>query len=130
MFYLTFLWLVSWPILFIITRKYEIVKVVYPYADKLVDDGNRICTVMSEIDWFQRWKGTVKRAAMARMVCKERALDEEYRMATDRAEARGLMPHEQPNTGNAFADSAISVLGQGLRITDGWNAARGWGGDC
>jgi hypothetical protein len=133
-FYLTFLWVVSWPVLFFLTRKYEVAKVVYPYANIPTEDGgSRVCTVMSEVDWYHRWESAIKRAAMARMVCKDRCLDEEYRIATARADARGLIqdlqPRELPSTGNAFADGAISFLGEGLRVAEGWNAQMGWGGD-
>lgn len=129
-FYLTFLWIVSWPILFLVTKKYEVVKVVYRYADRPVDDGGeRVCTVMSEGEWFQRWESAVQRAAVSRMICKDRCLDEEYRLATARADSRGTQPREQIRTGNSFADGAISFLGEGLRVAEGWNAQRGWGGD-
>lgn len=130
-FYLTFLWVISWPVLFIMTRKYEVVKVVYEYADRPEDDGGeRQCTVMSEVEWFHRWESAVRRAAIARMVCKDRCLDEEYRAATARADERGrVQPREQINTGNAVADGALSFLGAGLRVAEEWNAQRGWGGD-
>ena len=134
-FYLTFLWIVSWPILFFLTRKYQVVKVNFQYADIPKDDGgNRNCAVMSEVEWFHLWESTIKRAALARMVCDEACLDDAYRIATAQADARGLtssmQPPQLPQTGNAFADGALSFLGQGLRVAEGWNASRGWGGDC
>jgi hypothetical protein len=133
-FYLTFLWIFAWPVLFFLTHKYEVVKVVYPYANVPVDDGgNRQCQVQSEVDWYHRWESAIKRAALARMVCKDRCLDEEYRIATAKADARGvvqsLAPREAPRTGNAVADGALSFLTEGLRVAEGWNASRGWGAD-
>ena len=107
---------------------------VYPYANVPVDDGgNRQCQVQSEVDWYHRWESAIKRAALARMVCKDRCLDEEYRIATAKADARGvvqsLVPREAPRTGNAVADGALSFLSEGLRVAEGWNASRGWGAD-
>lgn len=134
MFYLTFLWIFAWPVLFFLTRKYEVVKAVYPYANVLTDDGgNRQCRVISEVDWYHRWESAIKRAALARMQCKDRCLDEEYRIATAKADARGvvqgLVPREAPRTGNAIADGALGFLTEGLRVAEGWNASRGWGAD-
>ena len=88
---------------------------------------------MSEVEWYHRWESAIKRAALARMKCKDRSLDETYRIETMKADARGqiaaLAPRETPRTGNAIADSALSFLGVGLRVAEGWSAQRGWGGD-
>ena len=130
-FYLTFLWVISWPVLFLITRKYEVVKVVYEYADRPEDDGgNRTCTVMSEVDWFHRWEKAIRRAALARMVCKDRCLDEEYRAVTESVDERGrTQSTPEIRTGNANADGVLGVIGAGLRVANEWNQQRGWGGD-
>jgi len=133
-FYLSFLWIITWPLLFFFTKKYEVIKAVYPYADLPSDDGgNRNCTVMSEVDWFHRWESAIKRAALGRMICKDRCMDEEYRLATAKADMRGqiaaLQPRPEIQTGNSFADGALNILGQGLRAAEGWNASRGWGAD-
>jgi hypothetical protein len=133
-FYLTFLWLITWPLLFLFTKKYEVIKAVYPYADLPSDNGQeRHCTVMSEADWFHRWESAIKKAALARMVCKDNTLGEEYRLATAQADIRGqvasLQPRPTPQTGNAYADGALGILSEGLRVAENWSAQRGWGGD-
>ena len=133
-FYLTFLWIFAWPVLFFLTHKYEIVKAVYSYANVPTDDGgNRQCRVMDENEWFAMWSSTIQRAAFARMQCKERCIDDEYRIATAKADARGmaqsLAPRQAPQTGNAFADGALGFLSEGLRVAENWNASRGWGAD-
>ncbi|TVY84240.1 hypothetical protein LSUE1_G002926 [Lachnellula suecica] len=132
-FYLTFLWILSWPFLFFITSRYSVVKAIYQYADKPPgDDVGRKPTVMSEIEWYHRWESAIKRAALARMVSKDNNLSEEYRIATARADERGNQMGanpQVPSTGNAFADGAFSLLGQGLRVAEGYNNARGWGYD-
>lgn len=132
-FYLTFLWVFSWPFLFFTTRKYEVMKVAYPYADVPGEQaGERDCAVMSEVEWFNLWQESVKRAALARMVCQETSLDDEYRVATSLAISRGAnqpVP-ETPRTGNALADGALGFLSQGLRVAQAYNASRTWGADC
>ena len=127
--------MISWPVLFFITKKYAVLKVVWPYADRERDDagtGDRKCVVMSETEWFLLWEGAVKRAAVARMRCEDRALDEEWRAASMRANEQRVQGRqvEVPRTGNAFADGVVGVLSEGLRVAEGWNAQRGWGGDC
>jgi hypothetical protein len=134
-FYLTFLWVFAWPVLFFMTSRYEVVKVVYSYADVApgVDDVHRRCTVMSEVEWFNMWQSAIKRAALARMVCKDSSLDEEYRRATEEADRRGEVPGRVPDipvTGNAFADGALGLVAGGLRVVESYNGLRGWGADC
>ncbi|KAE8452285.1 hypothetical protein EG329_000985 [Mollisiaceae sp. DMI_Dod_QoI] len=134
-FYLTFLWIFAWPVLFFLTARYEVVKVNYLYANVPGGNGNemgRECTVMSETEWFNRWQSAVKRAALARMVCKDTCLDEEYRALTERADQRGERVGREPDvprTGNAWADGAIGLLGQGLRVVERFSDAAGWGAD-
>lgn len=133
-FYVTFLWIFAWPVLFFLTHKYEVVKAVFPYANVPVDDGgDRQCVVMDEVGWYDDWAAAIQRAALARMVCKDRCLDDEYRIATMRVDARGiaqsLAPRQAPQTGNAFADGALGFLTEGLRVAEQWNASRGWGAD-
>jgi len=134
-FYLTFLWIFAWPVLFFLTSRYEVVKGVFQYADCAPNTSpNRRPTVMSEVVWFNRWQSAIKRAALARMVNNDRSfLDEEYREATERMDARGGLvgsTPEIPRTGNAFADGAFGLIGQGLRVAEGFTSLRGWGGDC
>lgn len=132
-FYLTFLWVFAWPVLFFMTARYEVVKVNYRYADQPGgNDWERTYTVMSEVAWFNRWQSAIKRAALARMVCKDSCLDEEYRAHTELADQRGERMGREPDiprTGNAWADGALGLLGQGLRVVDNYNSARGWGAD-
>ena len=136
LFYWTFLWIFSWPFLFFITHRYEVVKAVYAYADLApgADDTRRKPIVMSEVDWFHRWESAIKRAALARMMCNDRCLDEQYRVETANADARGVVlaqqPREVPRTGNALADGALGFLSEGLRVAEGFQQQRGWGGDC
>ncbi|KAF7946571.1 hypothetical protein EAE96_009566 [Botrytis aclada] len=130
-FCLTFFWLISWPVLFFLAHRYEVVKVVFPHADRLVDDGGgRTCTIMSELEWLNIWGRAIKRAAVARMICEDRCLDDTYRRETASADARGLIASSTPgpdtNTGNA----ALNFWRQDLRVAEEYNASRDWGVDC
>lgn len=134
-FYLSFLWVITWPLLFLFTRKYEVVKAVYPYADVIADEGaGRSCTVMSEVEWYQKWESAIKRAALARMLCKDRCLDEEYRRASVEAETRrqrgAMQSREVPSPGSGFADRALGIFGDGLRMAGSIRDGMPWGADC
>lgn len=148
------LWIFAWPILKLSTARYDVVKAVYPYASKKPgdrwDDGlERTPSVMDEHSWYRRWEHSIRRAALSRMHCNEISLGEEYRMETEQIERREALnrangvapvvtpPTPTPSTGNAFADGALTFLGQGLRIAGEYNGNRsngnngvgGWGGD-
>ncbi|KAG9230249.1 hypothetical protein BJ875DRAFT_409275 [Amylocarpus encephaloides] len=134
-FYLSFLWIITWPLLFFLTSRYDVVKSVWYYASKPPgDEMGREPTVVSEVDWFFRWESAIKRAALARIRCDDSVIDEEYRRATLAADQRGQEisrnPQPAPSTGNAFADGAFNLLDQGLRVAQGFSEQRGWGYDC
>lgn len=133
LFYCTFLWIFAWPLLFFLTARYSVVKTVWLYADlQDSNDPSRKPTIMSEVEWFHMWQSAIKRAAIARMQCKDTVLDDAYRVATEQADRRGEQQGRQPEiprTGNAFADGALGFLGQGLRVAESFSNARGWGAD-
>jgi hypothetical protein len=133
-FYLTFLWIFAWPILFFSTSRYEVVKSVWNYASKPPGEENgRHPTKLSELQFFHKWQSAIKRAALGRMNSHCDFLDESYWAETELADRRGALearnPTPRPSTGNAFADSAFGLLGQGLQVAQGFNDARGWGRD-
>ncbi|KAF7868608.1 hypothetical protein EAF04_005139 [Stromatinia cepivora] len=132
-FYLTFFWVVSWPILFLITRRYEVVKGIYQYADRPAGVGvsTRKATVQSEDEFVNHWEAALRSAILGRMVKRDSCLDEDYRVqilqeevARGQAAARVLQ-----GTGNTFADGAIGVIAAATNLVGEYNDARGWGYD-
>jgi hypothetical protein len=88
LFYFTFLWVLSWPILILCTARYEVVEAVWEYADRMPGERSedefgrgrdRRFVVMSEVDWFRRWEGAIKRGALGRLKDGKEFLSEEYR---------------------------------------------------
>ncbi|KAM0151902.1 hypothetical protein ACHAQE_008308 [Botrytis cinerea] len=132
-FYLTFLWVVSWPILFFVTRRYEVVRCIYQYADRRAGVGvsPRKPTVQSEDEFVNLWEAALRSAIMGRMIRPNSCLDEDYRVqilqgeiARGQAAARALH-----GTGNALADGAIGVITAATNLVGEYNEARGWGYD-
>ncbi|KAA8567330.1 hypothetical protein EYC84_010360 [Monilinia fructicola] len=133
-FYLTFLWVFSWPILFLITRRYEVVKAIYEYADRPAGTGvsPRKATVQSEDEFVHHWEAALRSAILGRMIKKDSCLDEDYRVQVLQEEvARGQAAARvlQGTTGNAFADGAIGVMAAATTLVGEFNEARGWGYD-
>lgn len=133
-FYLSCLWIIAWPVLFLVTSRYEVVKSVWYYwSDGLTPDRER--SRMEEIDWYQKWHVAIKRAALSRMGERDMVLTEDYLQASICAEQRsrvngGIPPAPVANTGNAIADGALNLLGHGIRVASEINQSVGWGYDC
>jgi len=134
LFYLSFLWIISWPILFFLTRRYEVIKAFYQYADKPVgDEYGRKPTVQSEQEFFNHWEAALRRAVVGRLVRTGACLDDEYRIATLQDEvARGQAAARILNggtTGSVLADGIIGIIGAGTEFGREYNNAVGWGYD-
>ena len=48
------------------TRKYEVVKSIWPYADVAKGEQGRRCAVQEEEVWFRNWSDSIKHAVMAK----------------------------------------------------------------
>ncbi|KAF2661163.1 hypothetical protein K491DRAFT_480093 [Lophiostoma macrostomum CBS 122681] len=132
-FYLTFLWIFTWPYLLFATKRYAIVKTEWFYSS-VDDSGNKKYSTISEEDWFQRWHVGVRRLALDR-----------FQGEASYEELRGVQarPADPPmpgtiNTGHVGVDNAVGLLQQGFQVASaisrGSNLARGlqggWGYDC
>jgi hypothetical protein len=128
-FYLTFFWILSWPFLFFSTARYEIVKVVYPYADLSPEEANRGAErrpmVMSEEAWVHLWENTIRRGVLGRMDCTHFEMGDEYRIATEAMMARGETPFVTYRPGRL-----ARFLGVGIQFPARWQEREGWGYDC
>jgi len=133
-FYYTLLFIFSWPVLIFLTARYEVVKVKYAYANISPEEsGNRIPTVMSEQAFFNLWETAIRTAVRGKYVNKDQCLDDGYRLQAEQQERRRMELARNPqlaNTGNAFVDGSIGVLGAGLALARAYNSTQGWGGDC
>ncbi|KAL8667707.1 MAG: hypothetical protein Q9202_000562 [Teloschistes flavicans] len=122
-FYLTFLWIFSWPYLWFVTRRWEVMTAVFPYSSA-PDGRGREFVVKSEHAFFQEWKTSIRRAVVGK---RQGWIDEEYRIATEEAGSDALA--RQPSTGNATADGALGFLRQAVNVGRDVAMAGGWGAD-
>jgi len=116
LFYVTMLWIFTWPYLFFTTKKYAVVKAVWPFSIP-TEDGGHCYASMSEGEWFTRWQKAIEKAVLQK---KHATLSEEDLTQVD---------DPVPQTGNNVIDSAISFIGVGVRAYQEVNRQVGWGYD-
>lgn len=64
-FYLTFLWIFSWPVLFFMTKRYQVVQVEWPFA-QIQPDGQKRYTTVSEEQWMDMYGPAIKTLCLDR----------------------------------------------------------------
>ena len=131
-FYLTFLWIFTWPYLLFATKRYAVVKAEW-FFSSVDDNGNKRYSTISEEEWYQKWHVGVRRLALDR-----------YQGEASYEELRGVIarPADPPMpgtsaTGHAGVDNAVGLLQQGFQVASaisrGGQLARGlqggWGYD-
>ncbi|KAF1365458.1 hypothetical protein EJ07DRAFT_96309 [Lizonia empirigonia] len=131
-FYLSFLWLFTWPILFFATKRYAVVTAEWPFSVPAAD--RRVYTTVSEAQFVERWGAAIRRLALDRY---QGEASEEVLRGVAVREGEPLMPGVGVGLG---ADGAAGVLAQGVRVAralvggDGRGlleaAQGGWGYDC
>ncbi|KAF1959604.1 hypothetical protein CC80DRAFT_489723 [Byssothecium circinans] len=131
-FYLSFLWIFSWPSLFLATKRYAVVRAEWPFS--VTDNaGNKRYTTMSENQWFEKWQVAIRRLVLGQYEGE----------ATDDVLAGVIARPEDPqipgtlNSGLQGLDQAAGLLSQGFRFARalqsgeqlGSSLQGGWGYD-
>ena len=130
LFYLTFLWIFTWPVLFFCTRRWRVFTVDWPFSVPWPERGlgvRRYATI-SEKEWVAKHAELIKGLVLDR-----------FQGETDCVSLETGQRHRQGarlpgNTGNANVDSAVNLIQAGV---SGWNAIQrgmgrdvdGWGHD-
>jgi hypothetical protein len=114
LFYVSLLFIFTWPYLFFATKRWAVVKVDWAFSKK-----DAYATV-SERRWFEIWKSCIKKAVLA----KRQGLltEEDLRIAN--------APEQEFRSGHEGLDTAVGFLGAGLQAYNQVNRQLGWGGDC
>lgn len=131
-FYLTFLWIFTWPYLFFATKRYAVFKAEWLFSS--VDgNGNKKYATISEEEWFERWHVGIRRLVLDR-----------FEGEANYEQLQGVIarPADPPipgtiNTGHVGVDNAVGILQQGFQVASaisrGSNLGRGlqggWGYD-
>lgn len=114
--YLTFLWLITWPYLFLRTKVFEVATADWPFS-VAQPDGSRRFVSMSEDHIYNLWGRAISRAILDK---RQGTLDQEDLIASQTA----------PETpfGNAL-EGAPRFLREGISAITAVNRQLGWGGD-
>lgn len=135
LFYLTLLWIFSWPVLFFTTKRYHVVRAEWPFSQ--VDaDGQKRYTTVSEEQWISRYGPAVKQLCLDRY--EGLAGDSYLNQVLERGESR---QSNEPQIDGRAAMSAAAAAFQGgrfnaassvsslMRFAGGSNDQVGWGFD-
>ncbi|KAF2998136.1 hypothetical protein E8E13_001395 [Curvularia kusanoi] len=133
-FYLSFLWIFTWPILFFTTKRYAVVRAEWPFS--VSRSGRNIYTTVSEEQFVDKWGTAIKRLATDR-----------YQGLASEEMMRGVAARDEDerfpgrlSTGHAGVDNAVGLLSQGFQVARALSNGSGrgltqglqggWGYDC
>ncbi|KAK7961703.1 uncharacterized protein PG986_002528 [Apiospora aurea] len=133
-FYLTLLFLFSWPYLWLRTKRFEVAVAEWPFSRMAAGSGagagasslgssnssGREYFSISEDQWYNLWARAVLRAVM-----------EKRQTVLDQADLRrAYEPQPSFESGNATVDSAVGFVQAGIGAMNEVNRHLGWGADC
>jgi hypothetical protein len=108
-----------WPILFFLTKRYEVLFADWPFSRIDPCTGQKLYATISEESWFNKWKQRIEKAVMAKQ---QMTLTQE-----DLASPNNEVPQ---HSGNQFTDGAANLIGAGILVQREVNRQVGWGYDC
>jgi hypothetical protein len=119
--YISMLWIITWPILILLTKRYEVVTAVFPY--RLDPEKHRVAKplVQSETAFFEDWKESLRRAVVSQH---QGWVDGIYREETAEMARRGQPMMFAPERG-----SLGGLLQGAVRVALGGQVGLGWGAD-
>lgn len=132
-FYLSFLWIFTWPFLFFATKRYAVVRAEWPFS---MTDGSgcKVYTTVSEDQWFEKWQVAIRRLVLDQY---QGEASEHMMTGVIARPADPPVPGSGIVTGHAGVDNAVGILTQGFQIARavsngdlGRGVQGGWGYDC
>ncbi|KAF3914933.1 hypothetical protein ABW20_dc0108649 [Dactylellina cionopaga] len=117
--YLTFLWLITWPILWFTTKKYNVVRSVWPMS--AVDVTGRRRVKMTEDQWFEYWRLAIRRAVLGR---RQGNVTEQDLIEIA---AESGMPRMPFRTGSHIVDNFLGGAADWFNVMGEQRRALGWG---
>ncbi|KAF2198353.1 hypothetical protein GQ43DRAFT_443425 [Delitschia confertaspora ATCC 74209] len=132
-FYLTFLWIFTWPYLFFATKRWAVVKADWPFSAPN-GSGTKTYTTISEEQWVDKWNVGIRRLVLDRY--QGEATEEQLVGVIARPEDPP-MPIQMPNirVGSGI-NGALGALQQGFQVANALSRGNlpgasnaGWGYD-
>ena len=132
-FYLTFLWIITWPVLFFTTKWWEVYSVDWYFSRKPNFAEARRFASISELQWFEQHRALIRELVLNKY--KGDGDCHPTEIAPNQASSAPPRAQMPKIPGNATVSSAVGVIQGGVNI---WNAVaagrstaeQGWGYDC
>ncbi|KAK3678974.1 hypothetical protein LTR78_001427 [Recurvomyces mirabilis] len=115
--YFTFLWIFTWPILFFVTKYWNVYTINWCYSWQS-PQGKRYAGGLSEEGWVERHGNMIRGLALE----KYQGDATDLPLDAGPSEGRGRLP----STGNANVDAAVGLVHGGVGL---WNSLSRGGGD-
>ena len=112
--YLTFLWLLTWPLLFFRTKQFEVAVAEWPFS---ITDGSKRYVSVSEAHIYNIWGRAISRAVLDKRQC---TLDQGDLIASQTTPAEPF---------GTVLEGAPRFLREGINAIAAVNRQLGWGGD-
>ncbi|KAK6954841.1 hypothetical protein Daesc_004810 [Daldinia eschscholtzii] len=119
LFMFTFLFIFTWPYLWLRTKRWEVVVSEWPFS-RIADDGTKQYVSVSEDQWFNMWGRAIYKAVLRK---RQGVLDQ-----TDLRRAQEPEPTFESE--NVAINGAANLFRAGISAMDEVNRQLGWGGDC
>ncbi|TKA30644.1 hypothetical protein B0A50_02364 [Salinomyces thailandicus] len=121
-FYLTFLWIFTWPVLFLATRRWGVYEVLWRWSWVVKEGGERggvrkVYAGISEQSWVDKYEGLVQGLVVEGF--QGDASDLPVRVGGAGRARRRRVPERLPSTGHGGVDAAVGFLQGGVRA---WGA--------
>lgn len=129
LFYLTFLWLITWPILFFLTKRWSVYCVKWCYS-RVDQQRVKRYAVLAEDEWVTKHANLLSKCALDRY--QGDATDLPMPTAADVEAAVRRASGAAPQTGNRNVDAALSFVHGGMtawNTLNGRDQQGGWGAD-
>lgn len=130
LFYLTFLWIFTWPILFFMTKRWSVYNVEWRFSQTVQDENGRqrkAYATISEDAWVER------HAKLLQCLVLEHFHGDATKFSVDVDVQRGAPSSAAAQTSNANVDAAVNFLRGGVSVWNSLNGrpgdAQGWGAD-
>lgn len=118
MFCVSMLWLLSWPYLFLRTKRFETVSSEWHYS-RIDSEGRKRYVSLTEDQWYNMWGRPIAKAVLSK---RQGVLDQQDLIAADDIDPAF-------NTGHATVDGALGFFRAGVNAMNEVNRHLGWGED-
>jgi len=136
------LWIITWPILWLCTGKFDVICATWPYRQmqRVNDNDEMVYAGPTEREWLDTWGKTIAEKAFAKhqgwvdhddVRASQRATEQmvgyDWNAAAGGSSGSSQGPDFNVHTGNGAVDTAVGVLAAMAGARNGDDRSQGWG---